>query len=86
MHPQFAFSGAPSDDEAAAAIAAVICILEEESAALAAMEQAEPIGWSDAARLTVQGLTPTRLPTAPSWGHIERLRRAGRGGTGIVGQ
>lgn len=85
MKHQVVLSGAPTDDEAAAAIAAVMCLLEEEAAA-ASEEQAETVGWPEAARLTIQGLAPARLPVAPTWGHIERLRRAGRGGTGIVGQ
>jgi hypothetical protein len=86
MNYQITWSGVPTDDEATAAVTAVMCILEEEAAAAASEEQAETVGWQEAARLTVQGLEPARLPVAPTWGHIERLRRAGRGGTGIVGQ
>jgi len=76
-----------SEDEAAAAIAAIACIFEQEAAT-----SAQPVagegrrGWCDAARLVVQGLSPSRPPVAVRWGRVERLRRAGRGGTGIVGQ
>lgn len=79
--------GAIDEAEAAAAIAAVACLLEEEAAALAgAGAGAAREGWRDAARLIAQGLIPTRLPAPPRWGSVERLRRAGRGGSGVVGQ
>lgn len=80
--------GSLEEAEAAAAMAAVACLLDEEAAATAAaaQPQGQTIGWRDAAKLIAQGLIPTRLPTAPRWGSIERLRRAGRGAGGIVGQ
>jgi hypothetical protein len=87
MTPKIALAGGPIDDEeAAAAIAAVLAVLEAEAAAAADEPAASPRGWHASARLMVQGFLPARLPTAPTWGHVERLRRAGRGGSGIVGQ
>jgi hypothetical protein len=74
-----------SADEAAAAMAAIACLLQEEAAVAAPLEPAEPAGWRGAARLITQGLAPSRPPAAPTWGRVERLRRAGRGGSGIVG-
>jgi hypothetical protein len=84
----FTLTGGDLDEaEAAAAIAAVTCLLDEEAArAAAAQAEATPDGWRDAARLIAQGLIPTRVPATPRWGSIERLRRAGRGGSGVVGQ
>jgi hypothetical protein len=84
MSSQFRISGDGGDEEAAA-IAVVLALLEAEGAA-ADDEQAAHFGWRDSARLMTQGLAPTRLPAAPGWGRIERLRRAGRGGGGVVGQ
>lgn len=88
MTAQIALTGGTIDDDAAAAaIAAVLCVLEEEAASLAdATAPPETTGWQNATKLTIQGLRPSRLPAAPTWGHVERLRRAGRGGSGIVGQ
>jgi hypothetical protein len=85
--PTYSLSGGDlNEEEAAAAMAALTCLLEEE-AALAAQATAAPSArWTTAARLITQGLVPTRLPAASSWGSIERLRRAMRGGSGIVGQ
>lgn len=87
MSTRFALTGAPDDEEAAAAIAAVLAALEAEAVALTPAEQAAPRqGWHASARLITQGLAPSRLPATPTWGRVERLRRAGRGGSGIVGQ
>lgn len=86
--PHFTLSGGAADtEEAAAAMAAITCLLEEEAAlAGGAADEQIPAGWRSAARLMTQGLIPTRMPVAPRWSSIERLRRAGRGGGGIVGQ
>lgn len=79
--------GSVSEEEAAAALAAVVELLAaEEAAAIPAAPPARGAGWQATARAIVQGLPPGRLPAEPSWGRIERLRRAGRGGTGVVGQ
>ena len=85
MASQFILSGGASADEEAAALAAVLMLL---SAAPAQADHTTPAatGWHASARVLAQGLPPTRLPAPPSWGRIERLRRAGRGGTGVVGQ
>lgn len=74
-----------SDEEAAAALAAIACLLREEAAVPAAAPAEPPAGWRGAAKLVIQGLTPARPPVAPTWGRVERLRRAGKGGSGIVG-
>lgn len=83
--PHYEISGAtPHEDEVAAVIAAVSCLLTEEGQP-AAEQPGQPASWRGATRLISQGLSPTRTATAPRWGNIERLRRAGRGGGGIVG-
>jgi hypothetical protein len=85
----YTLTGGDLDEaEAAAAIAAVTLLLEAEGAAAVDAPQPEggPAGWNAAARLIAQGLVPTRVPTAPRWGNVERLRLAGRGRGGIVGQ
>lgn len=78
--------GEMDEEEAAAALAAVACLLEEEAAAAGAPRAARAIDWHDTAKLVAQGLIPTRVPVRPRWSTIERLRRAGRGNTGIIGQ
>jgi hypothetical protein len=74
------------DEAGAAALAAVAYLLDEERAHAAARQPAQRSAWRDAARLSVQGLTTTRPATSLGWGRVERLRRAGRAGGGIVGQ
>ncbi len=77
IHPR------PSDDEAAAALAAIAAYLQDQES-----EQTEPVidwHWLASTRLIVQGLQPTRSPHRPTWGRIERLRRAGSGSSGITG-
>jgi hypothetical protein len=74
----------PTEDEVAAALAAVSCYV--------AGEQSTADGtngdwrWKGSATLIIQGLPTTRSPQLPTWGNVERLRRAGRGGTGLIGQ
>jgi hypothetical protein len=82
----YALTGGAIDEvEAVAAIAAVTLLLEAEAAS--AEQPPTPVaGWSAATRLITQGLLPTRVPTTPRWNTIERLRRAGRGRGGVVGQ
>lgn len=83
----FTLTGGDLDEEgAAAALAAVTCLLAEEAAAVSATAEFATSGWHDAAKLIAQGIIPTRVPATPRWSSIERLRRAGRGGGGIIGQ
>ncbi len=85
----YSLTGGDLDEaEAAAAIAAVALLLEAEAATTldAPQPAGRAAGWNAAARLIAQGLMPTRVPTTPRWGTIERLRRAGRGRGGVVGQ
>lgn len=76
-------SSDPTTEEAAAAVAAIVSLIAAgsggEETALA------PARWHDAAKLVAQGLTPTRIPAKLGWATIERLRRAGKGGSGITG-
>lgn len=78
--------GDPSEEEAVAALAAVSCLLEEEQRGRLPVQARTSSRWHDSSRVAIAGLTPTRLATSPTWGTIERLRRGGRGGSGIVGQ
>jgi hypothetical protein len=75
-----------SEEEAAALLAALSCLLEEERSGGLPVQASIPSRWRDSSRATIAGLAPTRLATKAAWGTIERLRRGGRGGTGIVGQ
>lgn len=84
---RYTLTGGEMDEEAAAAaLAAVTCLLEEEAAAGGAPRRPRGVDWHDTAKLVAQGLIPRRVPVLPRWGTIERLRRAGRGSSGIVGQ
>jgi|GEM_PF-637597 len=83
---RLSLSGGASADEEAAALAAVLMLLSAAPAQADHITPAAPTGWHASARVLTQGFPPTRLPAPPSWGRIERLRRAGRGGTGVVGQ
>ncbi len=82
MH--FTTTGAPSEEETAAAVAAIMTLLTEENTVIGD-QPALPTRWQDSMRLIAQGMSPMRLPVPPRWSTIERLRRAGRGGMGIVG-
>lgn len=73
----------PSDDEAAAILAVIGAHLADQEAHAHAPQK--DWHWAAAGALVVQGLRPTRPPIRPSWGHVERLRRAGPGNSGIVG-
>lgn len=73
----------PSDDEAAAILAVIGAYLADEAARQ--QQPQEDWHWSASASLTVQGLRPMRPPVRPTWGHVERLRRAGHGIPGILG-
>lgn len=73
----------PTDEEAAAVLAAISWYLAQQE------EQSEKVPydwhWSASAALIIQGLRPMRSPLRPAWNSVERLRRAGQGGTGITG-
>lgn len=77
----------PQEDEAAAALAAVSCYLEAEQLAFASgMEQEHrSCNWQTSKVLTNQGVSLVRTPCRPTWKNIERLRRAGSDGSGVVG-
>ena len=77
----------PDDSEAAAIGAALAVLLAEESRAGAAMaDAAERSQWNDSAKLSQQGLRPTRTGVVPGWPTIERLRRRAAGGFyGVTG-
>ncbi len=81
---QFTTTGSPSAEEAAAAVAAIMTLLTEEEVVIDD-QPASLTRWQDSMRLIAQGMPPMRLPVPPRWSTIERLRRAGRGGMGIVG-
>jgi hypothetical protein len=72
----------PSDDEVAAALAAVQAYLATEQVDIQPV--AESTGWQRSAKLSVQGLRPTRTSVPARWNTIERLRRAS-GFYGVVG-
>ncbi len=77
IHPR------PTEDEAAAVLAAIAAYLQDQ-----ASHQTTPAidwHWSASTRLIAQGLQPIRSPLRPTWGCIERLRRAGSGSSGITG-
>lgn len=73
----------PTTEEAAAAVAAIMSLIAAGSDGEETVS--EPARWRDAAKLVAQGLTPTRVPAKLGWATIERLRRAGKGGSGITG-
>lgn len=66
-------------------LAAVSLVLAEAAQVGVAASEPGQSGWRASARLTTQGLTPWRAPTSVQWNTVERIRRAGRGGGGIVG-
>ncbi|NTW01606.1 MAG: hypothetical protein HGA19_09880 [Oscillochloris sp.] len=74
----------PTADEVAAAIS-VIAALMASGDDTEDSDTNRPPHWRGAAKLVAQGLTPGRTPAKPGWNTIERLRRAGRGGSGITG-
>lgn len=76
-----------TDEELTAAIVAIEAYLAEASAAAGAAAAADAAGprWQAAAILATQGVPALQTPAWPAWGNIERLRRAGPGGSGIIG-
>ncbi|MBX0326783.1 hypothetical protein K2Z83_03690 [Oscillochloris sp. ZM17-4] len=77
-------SADPTSEEAAAAVA-VIMSLMAEGAEQPADDPEPATGWRDTAKLVSHGLAPSRAPARAGWGTIERIRRAGKGGSGITG-
>ncbi|MEI7769912.1 MAG: hypothetical protein WCI67_07990 [Chloroflexales bacterium] len=76
----------PSADEAAAAVAAIVSLMAEAASPQDSDGTSEPVAsWHDATKLSTQGIVPSRTPAKPGWGRIERIRRAGKGGSGITG-
>ncbi len=77
------FVGArPTDDEAAAALAAIAWFIEEEEVEA---EHEANWQWIGSRKLISEGILASRVPLKPAWGRIERIRRAGRGGSGMTG-
>lgn len=83
MHMKIATNTQITDDELSAALAAIACCLNDDTA-----EDEAAAGdwqWRVTSAMITQGMVALRAPVKPSWGHIERLRRAGHGTAGIVG-
>lgn len=72
----------PTDDEAAAALAAIAWFMEVDEP-----EEETGVAWQWVASRTLisEGILASRVPVRPTWSRIERIRRSGRGGNGIVG-
>jgi hypothetical protein len=85
MPRKLVLDGGEIDEAGAAALAAVAYLLAEADAVEGPTLPVGSAGWRASAKLITQGLAPARVPLAPTWGRIERLRRAGRSG-GIGGQ
>jgi hypothetical protein len=88
MTRELSLIGDELDEAGAAALAAVAYLLDQEDRARVAAGGRPPSrsGWRDAARLGAQGVALSRPVAALGWGRVERLRRTGRGGGGVVGQ
>jgi hypothetical protein len=82
--PEITFTADPTADEVAAAIAAIVSLMADTATAQAVTSE-PATSWRGTAKLAAQGLVPGRTPTRPGWGSIERIRRAGKGGSGITG-
>jgi hypothetical protein len=76
--------GLPPGEEEAAAVAAALTLLFAEQAPLTANDDND-WAWRATGVLVTQGMVPIRPATHTRWNTIERLRRAGRGGSGITG-
>ena len=77
-----------ADDEVAAVLAAVQAFLDAEQEAgqqPAATQQASGTGWHHSAKLTVQGLQPTKTTRRPRWSTIERQRLVVSSFSGVIG-
>lgn len=73
----------PTEEESAAALAAISSYLVDEQEEVG--EKEEFSRWEASAFLAKQGLGFTRTAFKPEWGIIERIKRAGRGNSGITG-
>jgi hypothetical protein len=76
--------GLPPGEEEAAAVAAALTLLFAEQVPPAANDD-KAWGWRATGILVTQGMVPSRPATHTRWNTIERLRRVGRGGSGIIG-
>lgn len=85
MLPYDSVPNAPLDDELVAAIVAVQLYLAAEQPGAPQVMNDQPQAWRDTAIMLVQGVQPVKTTTSPRWQTIERLRRAGRGSSGIIG-
>jgi hypothetical protein len=83
-YPAIQFTADPTADEVAAVIAALVGLLAEGARPHGSPPE-PPSSWHDTAKLVAQGVVPSRTPARPSWGRIERIRRAGKGSSGITG-
>jgi hypothetical protein len=72
-----------TEDHVAAALTAISLYLAEEEEPFA--QEKKDWRWVSTAMMVTQGIPIIRAPRRPTWGNVERLRRAGRGGTGIIG-
>ncbi len=75
----------PTADEVAAAIAAIVSVTSIHYSDAQVDTSEEDTSWHSTAKLVSQGIVPGRTPAKPNWGRIERIRRAGKGGSGITG-
>lgn len=79
------FEAQPDEEETAAALAAISWYLAREQEAQVD-QSLEDWRWKASGFMVHQGVRPSRLPYPPAWGTVERIRRSGPGGTGIIGQ
>jgi hypothetical protein len=82
--PQIQITADPTADEVAAAVAAIVSLMAEEADSQDRISE-PTTSWRSTAKLAAQGIVPSRTPARPGWGSIERICRAGKGGSGITG-
>jgi hypothetical protein len=84
MHVSIVGAEHADSDEVAAALSAIVALLEAEAAGTSQITS-RLSGWQQTIRLSGQNLPIEKPATTPAWNTAERIRRAGRAGTGIVG-